>query len=225
VKSPGAWSRKNLGYEFSDPELLSRALTHKSYSAHNNERLEFLGDSVVGYVIADALYRQEHAVDEGVLTRYRASLVRGPTLADIGRELELGSLMRLGSGEARAGDHQRDSIIADGLEAIFGAILLDGGIEAAREVILRLYSDRLAALPGPESLKDPKSRLQEYLQADGLPVPDYLLEEESGPAHEPHFVVSCRIADHDIATRGEGSSRRTAEQEAATKALLLLGDE
>ena len=224
MKDPGAWSRKNLNYEFSDSELLNRALTHKSYSADNNERLEFLGDAVLGYVIADTLFRRKADVDEGTLTRYRALLVRGRTLAEIGRDIGLSEVMRLGSGEARAGDHQRDSILADGMEAVFGAILLDGGAPEVQRVILELFAARLDDLPQPDSLKDPKSRLQEWLQSDGLPLPEYHLEKESGPPHARHFAVSCRIDDHNIRTSGEGSSRRAAEQEAATKALLLLTD-
>ena len=225
MNDPGSWASKKLGYEFSDGEVLNRALTHKSYAADNNERLEFLGDSVLGYVIAESLYRQEDSSDEGDLTRLRALLVRGRTLTELGRDIGLGNVMRLGSGEARAGDHQRDSIIADGMEALFGAVLLDGGLEAAREVILRLYAERLQNLPGPETLKDPKTRLQEALQAVGLPLPAYSLEEEIGPPHARKFTVACAIPAEDIKTEGRGASRRAAEQDAAAKALLLFAND
>ena len=225
MNDPGSWASKHLAYDFSDAELLNRALTHKSYSAANNERLEFLGDSVLGYVIAETLYRQEASSDEGSLTRLRALLVRGETLAELGRDIGLGKVMRLGSGEQRAGDHQRDSILADGMEALFGAVLLDGGLEASRSVILHLYARRLEELPSPETLKDPKTRLQEALQAVGLRLPAYSLEQESGPPHARHFAVSCSIPGRDIRTDGQGASRRAAEQDAAAKALLLFGND
>jgi ribonuclease-3 len=225
VISPGAWSRKQLGYEFGDEKLLELALTHKSFSAANNERLEFLGDSVLGFVIAEALYRQETEVAEGGLTRLRASLVRRETLAEISRSIELGKFMRLGSGEAHSGNQQRQSILADGLEAILGAVLMDGGFDAASAVILRLFEDRLGSLPGLETLKDPKTMLQEALQAKSLPIPEYKVEHEEGPPHARKFEVSCSIAERSIRTLGLGSSRRAAEQEAAGKALLLLADD
>lgn len=222
MKKPLAWARTRLNYEFVDEDLLIQALTHRSYSITNNERLEFLGDSVLGHVIAEALFRREIQTDEGGLTRLRALLVRGKTLAEIGRELELGDIMRLGSGETRGGDHQRDSILADGLEALFGAVLLDGGIEAAREVILRLYADRLATLPAADELKDPKSRLQERLQGQGMPLPQYEVTREEGPPHNRKFEVTCMISELEIQTSGAGSSRRMAEQQAAQAALLQL---
>ncbi len=225
MKDPGSWSRKQLNYEFNDPELLNQALTHKSFAATNNERLEFLGDSVLGYTIADALFRQEPDTDEGGLTRLRALLVRGATLTEIARSIGLGEVVKVGGGEARSGEHQRDSIVADALEAVFGAILLDGGSDAVRTVILQLYQQRLAELPSAEELKDPKSRLQEALQARGCPLPDYEVLREAGPAHARHFEVECSIASLDIRTNGSGSSRRVAEQEAAGKALVLLADD
>jgi len=225
VKDPGGWSRKQLGYEFSNPQLLKQALTHKSFSSSNNERLEFLGDSILGFIIAEALFRSESAIDEGGLTRLRATLVRGATLTEIGRSIALGQVLLVGGGEARAGAHQRDSIIADAVEALFGAVLLDGGFDAARTVILKLYEERLAGLPSAEELKDPKSRLQEALQARGCALPDYQVIKEEGPPHARSFAVACVIAALDIHTEGAGSSRRAAEQEAAMRALLLLANE
>ena len=220
----GAWSRKQFGYQFSTDKLLELALTHKSFSSKNNERLEFLGDAVLGFVIAEALYLQETVADEGGLTRLRASLVKRETLAEIARSINLGKVMQLGVGESRAGSHQRQSILADGLEAVFGAVHIDGGYSAAKTVILRLFDERLASLPDLETLKDPKTMLQEALQAVGLPVPVYRVEHEEGPPHEREFDVSCHIEERSIRTSGRASSRRAAEQDAAAKALLLLGD-
>ena len=225
MKKPLAWARTRLNYEFADEDLLIQAITHRSYSNQNNERLEFLGDSVLGHVIAEALFRREIQTDEGGLTRLRALLVRGKTLAEIARELGLGDIMRLGSGESRGGDHQRDSILADGLEALFGAVLLDGGIESARQVILHLYADRLDSLPAADELKDPKSRLQERLQGQGMPLPEYVVTSEAGPPHNRRFEVLCKITELQIETSGAGSSRRMAEQQAAEAALLQLTDD
>jgi ribonuclease-3 len=225
VISSEAWSRKQLGYEFCDEKLLELALTHKSFSSANNERLEFLGDSILGFVIAEALFRQETEVDEGGLTRLRASLVRRETLAEVARSIELGKVMRLGSGETHSGNQQRQSILADGLEAVLGAVLMDGGFDASSAVITRLFADRLNTLPGLETLKDPKTMLQEALQAASLPIPAYKVEHEEGPPHARKFEVSCRIDQRSICTLGLGSSRRGAEQEAAAKALLLLADD
>ena len=216
------WSRRKLGYEFSDPNLLELALTHKSHSSANNERLEFLGDALLGAVIASALFRQEVSVDEGMLSRLRASLVRRETLAEIAGETGLGDMLRLGSGEARSGGHQRQSILADSLEAVFGAIYLDGGFTAVRRVILGLYSARLADLPRSNALKDPKTLLQESLQGQGIDVPDYIVLSEEGPPHNRMFAVACRIPSLEIETRGVASSRRRAEQIAAAKAADLL---
>ena len=221
----GAWSRKNLGYEFGNEKLLDLALTHKSFSSSNNERLEFLGDSVLGFVIAETLYHQEAEVAEGGLTRLRASLVKGETLAAIAVDIDLNTVMQLGAGETRAGSHQRQSILADGVEAVLGAVLIDGGFDAAKAVILRLFAQRLASLPDLDTLKDPKTLLQEALQAKALAIPVYEVEHEEGPAHARKFGVSCCIAECSIRTSGHGSSRRAAEQEAAAKALLLLADD
>jgi ribonuclease-3 len=224
VSDPAAWSRKYLSYEFADTELLQRALTHKSFAATNNERLEFLGDAVLDLVISETLFGDHNSVDEGGLTRLRALLVRGATLTEMAREIGLDSVLRLGAGEARSGGHQRDSILADALESLFGAIFLDGGFHAVRDVIMRLYASRLDALPGQDDLKDPKTRLQEALQAQGLALPDYEVTREEGPPHARYFDVVCRIPERDLETTGSGRSRRAAEQEAAEQALLLLRD-
>jgi ribonuclease-3 len=225
VTSPQLWSRKQLSYEFRSADLLEQALTHRSFASKNNERLEFLGDSVLGFVIADALYLQEAVADEGILTRLRATLVKRETLAEVALDIKLDTVMRLGAGETRSGTHKRQSIMADGLEAVFGAVLLDGGFEAAAQVILSLFRARLDSLPALDALKDPKTTLQEALQAEGLAVPLYEVEKEEGPPHARNFDVSCRIEARQIHTSGQGTSRRAAEQSAAAQALLLLADE
>jgi ribonuclease-3 len=222
VTSAENWAHKFLRYEFSQPTLLESALTHRSRSSQNNERLEFLGDAVLGNVIAEALYQQEAAADEGTLTRLRASLVKGETLADIAAEMHLGDSLLLGGGESRAGGHQKRSFLAGGLEAVFGAVFLDGGYATAKALILRVFESRLAALPDFDQLKDPKTMLQEALQARSLMLPNYTVLSESGPAHDPHFEVMCRVEELDIETTGRASSRRSAEQAAAADALALL---
>jgi len=198
-------------------------LTHRSASRTNYERLEFLGDSVLNFAIALLAFRTFPAAPEGDLSRFRAALVSSPTLAAIGSELDLGDQLRLGSGELKSGGFRRDSILADSLEAILGAIYLDGGIEAARDVVHRLLGERLRDLPSAETLKDPKTRLQEELQSRGLALPKYALEEVGGEPHEQWFVASCETADLALRATGKGSSRRRAEQEAAQSVLEALG--
>ncbi len=210
---------RSLDYEFRDPGLLQAALTHRSAGGRNNERLEFLGDAVLGFVIAQALYEAFPEAREGELSRLRASLVKGESLADIARGLELGQYLKLGSGELKSGGHRRDSILADALEAVFGAILLDGGFEACSTCIRRLFDDRLHHLPAAAQLKDPKTRLQEYLQARKLDLPAYEVLDVRGKSHEQRFVVECRVPALDRASRGEDRSRRRAEQ-AAARAML-----
>ena len=223
--SPSAeWAAGALGYRFQDEDLLELALTHRSVSGGNNERLEFLGDAVLGMVIAEALYVSHPGADEGTLSRLRARLVRRETLEEVARDLALGELLRLGGGELRSGGHRRASILANALEALFGAVFLDGGLRAAQEVILRLLGPRLAVLDTDEELRDPKTRLQELLQGRGHAVPTYDVEHVSGSAHAQHFDVVCRLATPSLEVRGEGASRRGAEQQAAEKALLALGD-
>ena len=221
--TPGEkWAHKYLRYDFRQPELLEQALTHKSRSSRNNERLEFLGDSVLGLVIAEALFSHAQLADEGALSRMRASLVRRETLAELASELQLGDVMLLGSGEYRTGGQKRTSILADGLEALLGAVLLDGGFAAVREVILHLFASRLENLPDPAELKDAKTLLQEKLQACAIAVPVYTVISEAGPAHARVFEVQCRIADLDIETVGVARSRRIAEQVAAASALANM---
>ncbi|MDD3764237.1 MAG: ribonuclease III [Nevskiales bacterium] len=211
-----------LGYRFADPQLLDQALTHRSVSAHNNERLEFLGDGALNFVIGAALYASQPKVEEGALSRLRASLVREETLARLARELALGDCMRLGESELKSGGYRRDSILADALEAVLGAIYLDGGFAEVQRVVLGLYEEDLRQLPDPEKLKDAKTRLQEWLQARARPLPSYEILSESGPAHARRFQVRCQLADAGDASEAEGSSRRAAEQCAAERLLGRL---
>ncbi|MEO8224456.1 MAG: ribonuclease III [Gammaproteobacteria bacterium] len=220
---PADWAAGALGYRFQDDALLELALTHRSASGGNNERLEFLGDAVLGLVMAEALFASHPAADEGTLSRLRARLVRRETLEELARELALGELLRLGSGELRSGGHRRASILANSLEAVFGAVFLDGGWPASREVLLKLLGPRLAALDSDEELRDPKTRLQEFLQGRGHALPTYDVERVSGSAHAQHFDVVCRLASPTLEVRGEGASRRAAEQQAAAQALRALG--
>ncbi len=211
-----------LGYAFSDPGLLGRALTHRSKGGENYERLEFLGDSVLGLAIADAIYRRFPGLSEGELTRVRASLVRRETLARLARDVEIGDLLQLGEGEMKSGGYDRDSILADSLEAVFGAVFVDGGFEKAREVIERIYHVSIASIDPAAVLKDPKPRLQEYLQKQSLGVPTYNMLEITGDPHQQHFVVECVAPGLTQPVRGEGISRRAAEQAAAEKAYATL---
>jgi ribonuclease-3 len=217
------WSARWLGYRFRDPALLEAALTHRSASRTNYERLEFLGDSVLNFAVALLAFRAFPEAPEGDLSRFRAALVSSQALAALGAELELGEQLRLGSGELKSGGFRRDSILADSLEALLGAVYLDGGIEAARDVIERLLGARLRELPSAEVLKDPKTRLQEVLQARGIALPAYALEEVGGEPHEQWFVASCEVPDLAQRATGRGSSRRRAEQEAAQRVLEALG--
>jgi ribonuclease-3 len=213
--------QKRLGYEFLDPGLLQRALSHRSLGAKNNERLEFLGDAILGFEVADNLYRQVEDADEGQLSRMRAHLVKRETLAAVARELELGDLLKLGAGELRSGGQARDSILADAVEALIAAVYLDGGIEKARTLVRRLLGERLVDLPEETRVKDPKTRLQEYLQANGRSLPDYEVISIGGTQHQQTFRVRCSTglaAD----TEGAGSSRRRAEQAAAQEMLSQL---
>jgi ribonuclease-3 len=210
---------KALGYRFADGQLLDLALTHRSAGGRNNERLEFLGDALINVCVADALYRRHAGLEEGDLSRLRASLVNQEALAEVARELDLGAHLTLGPGELKSGGHRRASILADALEALIGAVFLDAGFQAAHDTVLRLLDPRLAAPPSTESLKDAKTRLQEALQARDLPLPVYAVESVRGEPHQQTFRVSCSIDALQIRTEGEGSSRRTAEQEAAQRAF------
>lgn len=212
-----------LDYRFTDPGLLTAAVTHRSAGGRHNERLEFLGDAVLNFVIADAVFHRRPEEPEGTLSRLRANLVNQTTLAAIAREVELGECLRLGGGELKSGGHRRDSILSDALEAVLGAVYLDGGFEVAARVIRQLYSARLEHLPGHEELKDPKTRLQEKLQGQRRALPSYRVVEVSGKAHRQNFRVECRLQDgNGTMTVGEASSRRRAEQQAAHAMLIAL---
>lgn len=208
-----------VGYTFHHPERLEQALTHRSYGVPHNERLEFLGDSVLNCVIAQALFERFAEVREGDLSRLRATLVRQETLAEIAQKLGLGDQLRLGEGELKSGGFRRPSILADGLEAVIGAIFVDGGFEPARATILRLYEPFISNLDPRHSGKDAKTALQEFLQGRRLALPHYLLRATRGEAHAQEFEVECQIPELGIATLGRGSSRRAAEQEAAQRAF------
>jgi ribonuclease III len=214
-------SRK-LAYVFREPAHLARALTHRSYAADNNERLEFLGDALIGLFMADTLVRQRPRAGEGDLSRLRSSLVRERSLAAIGRRLELGDCLRLGEGELKSGGWRRDSVIADALEAVIAAVYLDGGFEAARGVCAHLFAPEIENLPDAEMLKDPKTRLQEWLQGRSRPLPRYEVLSESGPAHRRMFCVRASLDDAPRATEATATSRRVAEQQAAAALLQQL---
>lgn len=220
--SAAAWAEARLGYVFRDPALLEAALTHRSASGRNYERLEFLGDAVLNFATAVLLYREYPDADEGDLSRYRAALVSGTSLAEVAAGLGLGEQLRLGGGELKSGGFRRSSILADALEAVFGAVYLDGGGDAAGAAIARLFAGRLGALPEAGELKDPKTRLQELLQARGQPLPVYAVEAVSGEPHDQWFVASCEVPPLEARARGEGSSRRRAEQDAAQRVLEQL---
>ena len=217
--NPGKQLHKRLKYQFNDAELLHAALTHRSAGAHNNERLEFLGDSILNFVVASRIFHLRPDYHEGQLTRLRANLVRGETLAEIARDLDLGSLLKLGSGELKSGGFKRASILADALEAVIGAIYLDGGFAAAEITINHLYDDRFNNLPSSEPVKDSKTNLQELLQARGLGLPEYHLVDSYGEAHAKTFVIGCEIDALGLKVKAEGSSRRKAEQSAAATIL------
>jgi ribonuclease-3 len=214
---------ENLGYRFDDLELLQRALTHRSSGKKNNERLEFLGDAVLGCVIAAEIYRLYPKAREGELSRLRASLVRRESLAGLAQSLDIGSYLRLGPGERKSGGHHRNSILADSLEAVLGAIYLDGGFVPCRDCILALFADRLSDLTDLSELKDPKTRLQEFLQSRQQALPEYTVVETTGDAHDQRFRVQCRISDADTPlTEGVARNRRNAEQKAAAQMLEQL---
>lgn len=215
---------KKISYNFSDASLLIEAITHRSKHSLNNERLEFLGDSVLGYVISSELFQRFPEAREGQLTRGRAALVKGETLAELALEMELGDHLLLGPGELKSGGHRRKSILADAMEAIIGAIYLDGGLEAAKQHIIRVYSTKLENLSLDDVGKDPKTQLQEYLQARKHPLPDYEVIATSGSDHDQIFKVSCNISVIPESITGTGRSRRKAEQDAAARVLKLLQD-
>ena len=217
-----SWLEKKLHYTFNDARLFEQALTHRSASGRNNERLEFLGDAVLDFVISEALYASYPDADEGDLSRLRAALVCDASLASIALDLGIGEHLRLGGGERKSGGHRRESILADALEAVFGAVFLDAGFRAAKQLIDKLFAERIARLPHVDELRDPKTRLQEWLQGQAKDLPEYELVSEEGPPHRKRFVVRCLAPSAAIETRGEGMSRQRAEQAAAAAALAEI---
>jgi len=211
-----------LGYTFAEPALLRQALTHRSYGTPNYERLEFVGDAVLDCVVAVALFERFPGTPEGDLSRARAHLVNQDTLAHVARRLDLGAALRLGEGELRSGGADRASILADALEAVFGAVFVDGGFDAARAVIDAVFADVLRDADPTTLGKDPKTRLQEWLQAKRVPVPEYAIVGTSGEAHAQQFEVECRIPQLAVVAVGAGPNRRSAEQDAAQKALAAI---
>lgn len=210
---------KQLDYRFADANLLDEALSHRSSGSHNYERLEFLGDSFLNFVIAAELFSSRPDEDEGALSRLRASLVRQSTLAEIARELKLGDFLNLGVGELRSGGFRRDSILSDVVESIIGAVLLDAGHDKARALVLRLYGNRIENLPPSAELKDPKTRLQELLQGRSLSRPEYEVVDASGKSHDMSFTVACTLPELTLKVRATAGSRRKAEQAAAARML------
>ncbi len=213
---------KKLGLQFKQPELFKMALTHRSMGAKNNERLEFLGDSVLGFVIAKALFEKFPSSEEGVLSRLRASLVNQTSLAELARQHNIGDYLILGAGELKSGGFRRDSILSDAMEAIMGAILLDQGVAACQQFILGLFKEKLAALDVGNWNKDPKTRLQEMMQARQKSLPVYELVNQAGAAHQQTFTVKCVVPVHHETTQASGASRKKAEQAAAEKMLQKL---
>lgn len=213
---------QRLGHRFTHRALLKEALTHRSFSADNNERLEFLGDSLVNFIVAADLFERFPDAREGQLSRLRASMVRGKTLAEIARELELGSMLRLGVGEKKSGGAQRLSLLADALEAVIGAIYLDAGMQTCEQVVRQWFEARLADLSLDRPIKDAKSQLQEILQARKFSVPDYRVLQITGSDHEQQFEVVCEVSELALQTFGKGSSRKTAEQKAASDMIRRL---
>jgi ribonuclease-3 len=228
---PAPWMRDRLAYEPRDLNLFVAALTHRSASGRNNERLEFLGDAVLNLVIAEHLFRAFPECTEGDLSRLRARVVSSDPLAEVSAALGIGDVLRLGSGELKAGGFRRKSILADALEAVVGALFLDGGLDTARRFIETEFRERIASLPPPDALKDAKTRLQEYLQSRGISLPRYEVERVEGEPHAQVFWVTCEV--HGLGSKqqpkfsataqGTGSSRRRAEQEAAERILVQIG--
>lgn len=216
---------KALSYTFSDEQLICKALRHRSLGKDNNERLEFLGDSLLNFIVAEALFQKFPDAREGDLSRLRATLVQGDTLAELAREFELGNHLFLGEGELKSGGFRRDSILADALEAVLGGVYLDSDFETCRRVVLTWFETRLNEITLENTDKDPKTRLQEYLQERKIPLPSYDAVETHGDAHAREFVVECRLGSLGRACQGKGSSKRVAAKIAAEKMLSLLQEE
>lgn len=214
---------QSLGYCFRDPSRLQLALTHRSYGATNNERLEFLGDSILNLIVGEALFQRFEAAREGQLSRLRSQLVKGETLADIAREFALGECLILGEGEMKSGGNRRDSILADTVEALIGAIYLESGLDICRERVLTWFAPRLNLLSLDTSAKDTKSRLQEYMQAQRQPLPEYVVVTIGGEGHAQRFTIECRVSLSKQTTQATASNRREAEKQAAAAMLVLLG--
>ena len=211
-----------LGYRFNDPALVELALSHRSYSANNNERLEFLGDSIVNFLIGEALFEKFPDAREGDLSRMRAELVKGKTLAELAREFSIGDFLNLGPGEMKSGGHRRESILADVVEALIGAIYKEAGMDVCRERVLSWYASRLEGISPQSSQKDAKTQLQEFLQSRKKPLPIYHLVASTGFEHDQQFEIECEVAGIKPSVKGCGGNRRTAEQNAAAEALALL---
>ncbi|MBM4200206.1 MAG: ribonuclease III [Gammaproteobacteria bacterium] len=224
MRHPEDLLAQKLALRFADIRLLRSALTHRSAGGINNERLEFLGDSVVGFVIAQALYERFPEADEGVLSRLRAALVNQTSLAQIARKLELGDYLILGTGELRSGGFRRDSILSDAFEAVIGAVFTDQGYQTCRDLVLRLFAESFDRLTVADWKKDPKTQLQELMQAKGLDLPEYRLLSLTGRPHDQSFIVECRIALSVEPSTGTGSSRKRAEQQAAQQMLRQLAE-
>ncbi len=216
------WLKKSLDYEFKNVQLLEQALTHRSAHGMNNERLEYLGDAVLDFVISEAVYRQRPDATEGVLSRLRSSLVKDSTLAELATDLDVGDYLILGPGEKKSGGHRRASILADALEAIFGAVYLDSGFDEAQRVIHNAFAGRLVEIPDSAERRDPKTRLQELVQSRKIALPNYRVEKVEGKAHQQTFNVRCTIEELDASTTGQGTTRRDAEQESAVHMLALI---
>lgn len=222
VVLPAERLEKALGYSFVERQRLKQALTHRSYSSQHNERIEFVGDGILNALVARMLYLTFPQMPEGELSRTRASLVCQDSLALIAAKLNLGEYLSLGEGELKSGGHKRPSILADALEAVLGAIWLDGSFSAVEEVITRLFAERIAAIDPSAGTKDAKTALQEWLQARKFALPVYTILRQEGESPDQVFEVSCAVAENTITTRAEGPSRRAAEQLAAAEALRLL---
>lgn len=215
MRQPASQLSRVIGYDFNNSGIIEVALTHRSAGSLNNERSEFLGDAILGFIIADELYKQFPDADEGQLSRLRAGLVKRDSLAGIARRIELGKYLNLGPGELRSGGQSRSSILADALEALFAAVYLDGGYPAARHLILEMFQEKLASLNTASQEKDPKTQLQEFLQSKKLDLPVYTVNSITGEQHEQLFTVECHVPELGRKTVGTGKSRRKAEQESA----------
>ncbi len=222
MSTPQQHLQDRLGYHFQDEGQLQLALTHRSFGTPNNERLEFLGDSVLNLILGEALYQRFPATREGQLSRLRAQMVKGATLAELAQEFGLGVCLRLGEGEMKSGGRQRESILADALEAVIGALYLEAGLSVCTERVTAWYESRLSQLSPDEPSKDPKTQLQEYLQAKHLPLPDYEVVQVAGQAHARTFTIACRVAPLKEPLHASASNRRDAEQQAAAAVLKKL---